>query len=383
MLHKLNITPSLLSEEVEGLADAVRTVRNNPFRFTRVRCERSLSASVYPSGDFSVGTVPPKRKRQIDNEYERTKASIYEEVQTWEDSEHIYLETAIKKEKSGLPPNLVDTPKLSQPGNRDRVRYGLKGITGYGKKMLRSAAVLMEQKWGKYNCGMGTLTLPPISKDQLRLISGEWRDVCRRIFQEIGRDFKRRTGRQFQYAYCTEIQEDRSANIGIPVLHIHFLYRIRKWSSRAWSIDAGRVRSHWRRIIESYVGKLDPNMDCRVRLETVRKSCAGYIGKYLSKGGESLREWQDRGYADMLPSTWWGMSASLSKQIRAMIVKSMSAFADWLWQACRDSDNVILQWFSDVCIDIQGRETRVGYYGRADFQLCKELQQTIDSLCPT
>jgi len=49
----------------------------------------------------------------------------------------------------------------------ERGRRGLHGITPYGKRMVRAAAAILQQRHGKENLTFGTLTLPDFDKDQL------------------------------------------------------------------------------------------------------------------------------------------------------------------------------------------------------------------------
>jgi hypothetical protein len=57
-----------------------------------------------------------------------------------------------------------------QPRNT-ATRRGLKGITAYGKRMVKSACAILQQRHGHKNLTFGTLTLPALTQGQLLMVS--------------------------------------------------------------------------------------------------------------------------------------------------------------------------------------------------------------------
>lgn len=51
-------------------------------------------------------------------------------------------------------------------------------------------------------------------------------------------------------------------------------------------------------------------------MKLVRKDAAGYLGKYMSKGGKILEKVKECMPSVALPSQWWGISGDLRRDIK-------------------------------------------------------------------
>lgn len=323
------------------------------------------SGRIFPSGDFSVGIVPKKKIAPRDKEYESNKGRIEERQVKWQEGKETYVEKYVVGYGTSPPsPNLVNPLKFSQP---KRKPYGGKGITTYGKRMVSSAAVILERDWGKACTGFGTLTLPPMSTQIESHICADWGNIVRCFFQELCRH-QRRHGNDDRYVHVTEIQEERWRKRGELGLHIHFLYKARKHAySKDWFIDADWCRDTWRRILANSLGMSALEIPKpRIELSTIKKSAAGYIGKYMSKGAKLLNEVKEAcGEELRLPATWWGMCNTLRDTVKQGIILLSSPVCAMLWSIVSIGDSGLFAYTKQVEIvsDVFGLRT-VGCFGR-------------------
>lgn len=345
---------------------------------SRVPLDRCFSGRVFPSGDFSVGIVPPRRMRAADKEYERTRGKITRKVITWEENGQDYHEIAyLPKESCVTSPNLVSGAKFSHRG-----KYGGKGITAYGKKMVRSGSRILQDEWGLQRTGFGTLTLPSLPSEAMELIAKDWSILVNRFFKEFVRE-QRRHGGDERYVCVTEIQEGRLRRHGELGLHIHFVYQARKVPRGTdWNISASWCRDTWRRILKNRLGDVCTNIPLpRCELKLVRKDAAGYIGKYMSKGVEVLNEVKEAMPGVCLPSSWWGCNDNLRRDIKRRIIRlgTESAFALWAW-AGNDvlPSEIYFAKSIEITSDVYGVR-RVGIVGRGSYLGIKNYLDSLTS----
>jgi hypothetical protein len=286
---------------------------------------------IFPSGDFSIGVVPKKKISATDKQYESDHGKVTRHEVKWQEKGQTQVEGYLRFAPSSPPsPNLVNPAKFTQP---KRKPYGEGGITTYGKRMVSSAAVILEREWGRQCTGFGTLTLPPMSAQIESHICADWSRIVNRFFEELRRHQCRHGGDE-RYVHVTEIQEERWSKRGELGLHIHFLYKARKNAySKAWIVSADWCRDTWRRILANSLGMSALEIPKpRVELAVVKKSAAGYMGKYLSKGGKFLEaikeEIEGKG---LLPRQWWGLANTLRDDVKKQIIRLDSRMSAQLW----------------------------------------------------
>lgn len=336
-----------------------------------------FSAKVFPSGDFSVGAVPPERMRRTDKEYERTKGDILLKTVEWEEKGETWHETAVIASPT-LPPrtNLVSGTKSSQV----RSRYGTKGITGYGKKMVRSAAAILERRWGNSNTGFGTVTVPALDAEQLKTLCANWGEVVRRFFQELRRE-QLRKGADADYVSVTEIQQSRYSRRAEVGLHLHFVYQAKLSRKAPYLLKADWLRRVWRAILCRVLRIPVKQMQTpRCNLQIVKKSAAGYLGKYLSKGAESVERIVTSGFVDCLPRQWWNISCKLSLHVRSRILRIRGDIAYSIFKAASGSESWFPVFWSrpTTYYADSGREIVCGYSGRTCYLTVKNCFSILD-----
>ena len=264
--------------------------------------------TIWPSGDFSLG-------------YARVFPEGY-------DPSAEYLPDLPDNSQSGAEQEGAQPLNLtSAPNSHTRPARGGKGLTGYGKKMLKSAAVIAEQRFYRQSFTFQTITLPPVSQPARREIVRVWPEFINRLQQFIGRKQEAAGLPRWQFS-CTEVQTRRLERTGEAYLHLHCAYP--NWSGRTgeWLLTPNRVRDwceeFWStRVPEVAEGHINVNM------VKIRKSVARYLAKYVSKGaGESAALIADWGEG-VHPHTWWNVTKPLKTAVLEARPKSAAA-GRWL-----------------------------------------------------
>ena len=346
----------------------------------RVPCDRTFSGRIFPSGDFSIGIVPAPKQRPADEEYERTRGRMRRKVVRWQENGVDYHEVNYAPEScASHPPNLVSGTKSSQRG-----KYGRGGITSYGKKMVRSGAVILQEEWGIGRTGFATLTLPSFPSEVEAVICEQWGDIVRCFFQEFKRHMQRCGGDE-RYVCVSEIQSERFQNRGEIGLHLHFIYKARpRARGQDWYMSANWARETWRRILANRIRDICADIPLpRCELEMVRKSASGYLGKYMSKGGEVLERVKEAMPALALPSQWWGCDASTRGNIKKRVVRLDSLCAGAFWSRAMQLPLLPQIYFArsiEIASDTFGIR-RVGLVGRVNYEWAKNYVENLTNGC--
>lgn len=312
------------------------------------KCSPRYSGDVFPDGSVSVGYYSPNYTR------EHKESHLYEEGRreqtfsirdengcvVWEgDCSHPGARDA---DLVTLSPksSLVGLSIAPIPRMRIRSRKGLQGITRYGKRMIRSAAKLLEEKFRRSQLGFGTLTTPGLSRAQMAVVNRYWGELVKRFREELQREAERNGCKEFHFVSTTEIQEKRFRNYGDVGLHLHFLYvacdrrgrfyfsanKVREILSRILQNLLESYRQEWDVYGDSVVAAIDTRAS--VDLQLVKRSAARYLAKYLSKGGAILSQVVSEKRGCELPNQWWYVSPGLKKAVKAAVVKLSQEFCD-------------------------------------------------------
>jgi hypothetical protein len=210
--------------------------------------------------------------------------------------------------KSRKPPEASET----------RQRRG-KGITGHARRMVRSAAHILEEQHGKRNLSFGTITIPSLPESQMETIRENWNLLVKRFVEEIGRELVRH-GLSPQILYVTEIQEERYKRLGQVAPHLHLLFQGRKSGTRKWAISIKKFRQIWERMLGNVLNR-KMSLPAGSQIDSIKKSAKRYLGKYMSKGGKILKDIVNAGLENSLPASWWGMTNILRKQVKDGIIQ--------------------------------------------------------------
>jgi hypothetical protein len=209
---------------------------------------------------------------------------------------------------------MADPPKT-------RAQRGLKGISRHAARMTRNAAFLLEQKYPLKRLGFYTMTLPRVSDTSDYAAAKEWAEIVRIFLQTITR-LLAASGLPTSYVGCTEIQEGRYAKYGGLPLHLHIVVVGRKYERGKWAIHSDQWRAAWRSAVLARCPEFS-EVSFRASVDTVevKKSAAGYLGKYMSKGVAALSAIlsDDPGLAEFMPRSWSHCSLKLRRAVGARI----------------------------------------------------------------
>lgn len=274
--------------------------------------------------------------------------------------------------------------------SKPRPQYGLKGISGKGKRRVRNAAYLLTRENGKHRLTFATVTLPDMAYGNLDKIHRCWHEVIEYYRREVSRHLKR-GGLSGEIISVTEVQEKRYEDAGLPVLHAHFLF-VGATPNGGWVLSPSRHDHIWRKALLSVcdVGRLDVSAACQ--LKGVDKSAEGYLGKYMSKGVGVVQKMIDSGWAEWIPKQWWSCSRSIVRRME----KQMKIFdhgVDWLLDSADKPDGDMFLFWRQVTIERDDGSTySVASYGRLtktanglvrkvlDLNSEKEYPKTVDEI---
>jgi hypothetical protein len=249
------------------------------------------------------------------------------------------------------------------PKRESYARQGQKGISGHGKRMVRSGCAVLEREFGRENLSFGTATLPSLSPEDCQLVTIAWPELARQFMQELKRLLVRR-GLSPQVVYVTEIQSKRWKFRQELAPHLHWICQGRRDRRESWRILPGEIRAIWKRLIEGVALGYEVDCSAATRIERIRKSAAGYLSKYMSKGGEILEEIKESGLGTILPTSWWGMSRELRARVKDEMVEPPKGVISYMLANRRElKESGLLSWYYEITVSSSEGEFLVGMVG--------------------
>lgn len=259
----------------------------------RIQAPMEPSGELWPNGEFTMGYAPG-------GGLESTLVLGPEEERSGE--EHLDL--------AMLSNSHTDLAEVGK-------RRGQGGLTSRGARMVRNAAEAMEDVFGIEHLTFATMTLPSLTYEDFWNVSSNWAEIVRVFYQRLRRCLKKR-GLSSAYIGVTELQPARTGREGIPALHLHFVFQGRSRGSRAWAIRPYMARAWWQDAVHLYCrGRYD--FAHSENLQEVRESVAGYLSKYMSKGGDIPAPLLDNEMGWNLPTAWYNVSLKLKRYVSTHI----------------------------------------------------------------
>lgn len=290
--------------------------------YQRSRRDEKPIARVWPNGEFSLGYAPTGEEGDSSNEWSWTGG--HEGLSEDEIDERLrYLDGwldavaevySVSGRLATVYLTLSDTPNSHEPA--PRAKYGMKGITGYGRKMIRSGAYLLEKRLGKDDVVMITLTVPALDRSGRVAVAQQWGSLTSRLVQYLNRELVKQ-GRAPVIIGCVEVQSARLEKTDEAYLHLHLICPAHSNVGRRWAIDASELRAWWKESLERVIKTTLPHLP-RVETAVVEKSVEAYLSKYLSKGSdESLEAFVRDVGEECIPGQWWFCSSAMRAAIKA------------------------------------------------------------------
>ena len=249
---------------------------------------------------------------------------------------------------------------LSKLTNSEAVkkRRGTRGITALGKRRVRECCELLQRRYGRTRLTFCTLSLPSLPDWEMEKICDGWAGLVHKLQKAIAVR-QRRAGLPVSTVGVTEIQPERSEREGRPVLHLHLVWVGRSRGSN-WSVSTREIDQIWGTLLSNVLER-DVNVGSACKLQSVRKSASGYLGKYLSKGYEQTNRWSNTWYFGWLPTAWWFASLALRRACESLSLRGerVGGMLRWLldnqssdikrwFQVTIGADNVPVGWGGEV-----------------------------------
>lgn len=234
------------------------------------------------------------------------------------------LEGAEQSEALGL---------LTAP-NSPKSKRGAKGITTYGRLLVRNAAYFIEKTSPRDTVSFLTTTLPTVPIETNRYLCSVWEKIVKNFVKALKRDLQA-AGLSGETVSATEIQEERySKHGGYVGLHLHFVFQGRK-PGKAWAVSTARVDELWENAVcsqcESIRGVVSFASSCQI--VRVKGSMAGYISKYVSKGSKIVSKLNSFQSPVELPASWYSCTLTLRSRVKALQLGGASTAAkinEWI-----------------------------------------------------
>lgn len=280
-------------------------------------------STIHADGSITTGWVSGQKKVYVaDEKYEQALA-LEPDTVTYVDADTFKRETIVtghSKEQAeilNLPHWLLGSsvpaiPTANENNENRRNRKGSKGISSHGRRTVRSACTILEEKYGKSGLAFLTLTAPVLSPDGQVLFVSQWGTICETLRKRLRRLAKRQNI-HLDWVDVTELQPRRSKREGWACLHLHAVFNSRL--SGGYWLTADEIRRIWQEILEHYTGD-EICTKSAVDIVAVKKSAANYLGKYISKGGETIKQFESTPWADIMPTKWWYVSSDLKREVK-------------------------------------------------------------------
>lgn len=342
--------------------------------------------TVWPSGDFSVGFkridkvgTAPSENRPVDVVFREGAAKVASvEMQARLgyyrsnpgaiiadlEAEQVYQNAGLYQgEGDSLSPlDLTDASNSHKPANRPE-KYGKLGMTGYGKKMVRSACTILERRF-RGRLTFATVTMPTLPPDKRRALALVWSELVRQLLQWLSRRLARR---RLPSAVCSvsEVQPGRLQAGNGGYLHLHLVWPNIRNQGGFYTVHPLEVRAWCEKFLISR-GIWEEGAWVNCDTQDVRKSAAAYLSKYMSKGGDTLEQFAEENGWDSVPGQWWNVTKPMRDAVKAELVKGSVVGSDLVLmiEDCVDNSDGSPFWsLRTVDMEYDGRYITVGYCG--------------------
>lgn len=337
--------------------------RNRAIRrlMTRPVASPALSGTVYPSGSFTLGFVPRKKKSDKEDRYSQDSES-------WRCSEELRFNSDTGLVRTYHYAQGRTRARFIEPSYLGKARAvrGSKGLTNYGKRYVRESCYILESQYGVKKLGFYTLTVPACGVDEAWDIAIQWTSIYKYFFKLLRNEIASKVDREFLYVGVTENQSKRSSRLGSPYYHLHFVMPCYYPNTTNFLISSHRLRQLWRQALINYVPSLSKAcFKASADSQVLRRSASGYLSKYFSKGCQ-----QDEAVALCHPPSWYFSSRSLKNAYKKACKRLSSDLCSYIVSSLSDT-TIVEFWdyvtsYSEYC----GREVVRGYYGQITASAC-------------
>jgi hypothetical protein len=271
--------------------------------------------------------------------------------------------------------NLSNSIKTLEPAPAKR---GLKGITGYGRQIVKDSAFWLQKEHGKERLAFWTVTIPPENLNESLI--GQWSRVVDNTLQKLTYHLKKHDLPTFIVG-VTEIQPKRyEREKGVPPLHLHIVF-VAAHKPYQPCISKDTLAKLWADTIENFSG-VHCRLDSVSSVQFVKKDVVGYLGKYMSKGFYQM----DGLDLNLIPSSWYFCTKLLKSVVKSLVVKTSGEWVNDLYQYLRYQD-ALFNFAKPVKLRFaDGGEIITGWYGELKgdkeyehvWDLARNLRDTLE-----
>ena len=354
--------------------------------YQRSRRDERPVARIWPNGEFSLGYAPVGEEGEPDNEWGWTgghRGLSEDELDARLEFLDGWLDTVASiYSVSGRLATIYLTLSNAHNSHKPtpRAKYGLNGLTGKGRKMIRSGAYLLEKKLGTGDVAMITLTVPTLPREDRIAVASQWGKLTNRLVQYLSRELISQ-GRSPVIVGCVEVQTGRLKKTSEAYLHLHLVCPAHGNRGKRWAIGAQALREWWQAALERVIGRPLPVMP-RVETALVQKSVEAYLSKYLSKGGDdNLAAFVEDVGEDSVPGQWWICSAPMRAAIaeNTMGGEAVGALLESLvLHLLEEGTGEGFEYIRHIDREVDGRLVTCGWVGRLSPSLYSDIVAMIE-----
>lgn len=338
--------------------------------------KKFYSLRLWPNGEFGVGLVtrftppplPERDRPKIAHPYSWTKSELLSIM----DAIAVYgsLSAALGVLCPGVyESTLEEITSLGSSNatkNHTTAKRGSKGVSSYGRRMIRNGAFLLEKAVGRRRVALLTTTIPPLPDELYKEVTHQWSEIVRLFSQWLVRRLKAAHGYPWLIG-CVEVQEKRLENEGGLPLHLHLVFQSK--TKGEYTINLHEVSRAWQRAMCCAVPEIgDVDFSSATRIEVVKKSVVAYISKYISKGvNQNVLVSVQKGFK--IPSSWWIGGGGIKQEIKRRTMYETGSTATSVWWLSHNRPE-LFTYIYKVEIGSEERSTVVGICGK----MCEALQ---------
>lgn len=218
-------------------------------------------------------------------------------------------------DRMGLSP-VLNSQKVLGEQPRQRKKRGQKGISSAAANQVRDGVWYLERQFGRKRLTFATWTLP---RSALPIVAF-WSEFVRLLLAKL-RYRLEKVGLPPLVVGVTEIQSKRWEREGgeYPPLHLHWVF-VGRHLNGAWWLSPSEADDLLFSTLQNFLSNLNrEDFVSAGRLESIRKSATGYLGKYLSKGRGSVAAVENRTW---LPASW----SVCTRDLRRVVARLVRAF---------------------------------------------------------
>jgi hypothetical protein len=324
------------------------------------KSDKTPSGKIWPCQEFSLGYVSPRPDERLDERPVEYCAPGDE----GSEAAPVPLDLRNVPNSHNFPQCPLSAGSEGTKGAKRPERYGRQGMTGYGKKMVKSIGALIDRHYPHHRTTFATITMPTLPTPLRRELAQEWPELVRQLLQWLRRRLERK-GLPQVIVSVTEIQPKRLEAKGEGYLHLHMMWLNPPRGRGGWSVRVENLKA-W--VADWLIRKGLWEKDSHVNVDTrsVKGEKSRYLAKYASKGTAEIQEFAGDCGWDCVPSQWWNCTNKARRWVKEHLIEGRTAgelLDHFVNQVFEQDDFSDLYYIYQVEIELNGALLNVGWRG--------------------